>query len=525
MTAAEAPPAAASAPEPLSRISRHVVRSTASNVVGQLLIMCVWFGLTPFIVQELGAADYGLWMLVASIVAYGNLLDLGVGSAVTKYVAELRAVGRSEQASDLIATALRMYCAIGILVIAATVPFALVFPHLFHIAPHQQSAARWVVLLTGVGLAVQLPAATAYAVLRGLQRFDLNNLISVTATLTQGLVTVLVLLLGGGVIGLAATVAPLTLLTQIPMQIVIRRIAPDLRFGWRGARRALLPTVASFSAALVVINGGAVLKTKTDEIVIAGALPVAAVAPYSIARRVAELPTLLTYQFVRILFPLASELHGAGDHARIRTLYVASTRVTLALFVPIGSALMVLAQPFLVAWVGPQYAADARVTVILVAAAMLDIAIWQAACILQGTNAHRMLALFGGSAALLNLGLSIVLVRSIGVVGVALGTLIAAGLEVLVVVPFAMRRYRVRAVSMVRDALAPALLPAVPSVCVLLLARAALTPSSIPAVGLVGALGGLVYAAGYLSFAASSAERLLLLRLLRTGQKLARARA
>jgi hypothetical protein len=52
-----------------------------------------------------------------------------------------------------------------------------------------------------------------------------------------------------------------------------------------------------------------------------------------------------------------------------------------------------------------------------------------------------------------------------------------------------------------------------------------LTPSSIPAVGLVGALGGLVYAAGYLSFAASSAERLLLLRLLRTGQKLARARA
>ena len=55
------------------------------------------------------------------------------------------------------------------------------------------------------------------------------------------------------------------------------------------------------------------MKTKTDEIVIAGALPVATVAPYSIARRVADLPTILTYQFIRILFPLASGLHGAGD--------------------------------------------------------------------------------------------------------------------------------------------------------------------------------------------------------------------
>ena len=294
----------------MSAIARHMVRSTASNLAGQVLVLATWFVLTPFVVHELGATKYGLWVLVASLVAYGDLLDLGVGGAVTKYVAELRPRGQSEEASALIATALWIYSGVGLLVIAASVPLTLVFPDLFHIAGPLRDDARWVVFLTGLALGVKLPAATAYAVLRGLQRFDLVNVISVCSTLVQAASTVAVLLLGWGVVGLAALVVPLTLLTQIPMQIVIRRVAPDLRLGWRGAHSRLVRTVASFSFALFVSNSAGVVKTKTDEIVIARALPLATVAPYSIARRLSELPTILTYQFVRVLLPLASELTG-----------------------------------------------------------------------------------------------------------------------------------------------------------------------------------------------------------------------
>ncbi|MDP9258898.1 MAG: oligosaccharide flippase family protein, partial [Actinomycetota bacterium] len=377
-------------------IARHLLRSTASNVAGQLVVLGVWFALTPFMVHRLGAANYGLWVLVASLVAYGNLLDLGVGGAVTKYVAELRARGRADEASDLIATALAMYCVVALLVVLASAPFALIFPHLFNIAPDQESNARWVVFLTGLALAVKLPTTTAYAVLRGLQRFDLNNLISVAATLVQAAAIVAVLLLGGGVVGLAAIIIPLTLLTQIPMLMVIRHVAPDLRFGLRGAQRRLVRTVASFSTSLLVINGASAVKTETDQVVIAAALPLATVAPYSLARRLSEIPGLLTYQFASVLFPLASELHGARDRTRLRALYVGSTRLTLALFVPIAVGLMVLAKPFLTAWVGERFASDADIAVILIAAGLFDVPMWPAASMLMGTNAHRPLALFAG---------------------------------------------------------------------------------------------------------------------------------
>jgi O-antigen/teichoic acid export membrane protein len=83
----------------VSAIARHMARSMASNLAGQVLVLAAWFALTPFIVHELGASEYGLWVLVASFVAYGDLLDLGVGTAVTKYVAEHRTRGESDEAS------------------------------------------------------------------------------------------------------------------------------------------------------------------------------------------------------------------------------------------------------------------------------------------------------------------------------------------------------------------------------------------------------------------------------------------
>jgi O-antigen/teichoic acid export membrane protein len=308
------------------------------------------------------------------------------------------------------------------------------------------------------------------------------------------------------------------------MLAVIRHIAPDLRFGLRGAQRRLVRTVTAFSSSLLVINGASAAKTETDQVVIAAALPLARVAPYSLAQRISQLPTTLTYQFTRVLFPLASELHGAEDRGRLRALYVGSTRVTLALFVPLAAGLMVLAKPFLTAWVGQSFAGDADIAVILIAAAFFDVPMWPAASMLMGTNAHRTLALFAAASALLNLGISVALVGNIGVTGVALGTLIAAALEAAVVVPYAMRRYGVPTRTMLAEALAPGLLPAAPAVLALFGLRAALDPTSLVAVIGVGAIGGLVYAAGYLSFSASADERLALRRAALGTLQLARAR-
>src|ERR1051325_508627 len=111
----------------------QIVRSAISNYIGTLLSLATWAVLTPFTLRYVGAAHYGLWVLAGAIVAYGSLLDFGIGSTVTKHKAEYRARGENEQVQSLIATALVLYLVIGLMIFAVTALVAPLFPSLFHI--------------------------------------------------------------------------------------------------------------------------------------------------------------------------------------------------------------------------------------------------------------------------------------------------------------------------------------------------------------------------------------------------------
>ena len=87
------------ADEASAAIERQLLRSTLANYVGKFVTLAIGLALTPFMLHQLGATDYALRVLVTSFVAYGTLLDLGVGAALTKYVAELRARGESLEVS------------------------------------------------------------------------------------------------------------------------------------------------------------------------------------------------------------------------------------------------------------------------------------------------------------------------------------------------------------------------------------------------------------------------------------------
>ncbi len=491
-------------------IRRRVIVNTASNYVAKIMTLGIWFFLTPFLLRQLGASDYGLWILIGSIAAYGSLLDFGIATAVTKYVAQFQAEGRIEQARSLVATTLWLYVGLGFVAVVLGAVLAPVVPSLLNLPLHQRSTASWLMVLSGLGLGVSLPSATSIAILRGLHRFDLANLVGIFGMTLFTVATVAVLLMGGGLLGMVAVSIPVTLVTQVPAIWLIRRTAPELRFGWRDTNRSLLKTVTSFSSALFAINVAGQLQTKTDEIVSGAFLPIANVTPYSIARRLSEMPQMLSEQFMKVIMPLASQLDAQNDRVRLRTLYLTSSRLTLAIFLPLAVGVMILAQPFLKAWVGAPYDQYAYLVVILTLASFMTTSQWPAGAILQGMGRHRLLALMTLGSALANLGLSLLLVRPLGLAGVALGTLIPTTIEsVCFVLPYVMRVNGISIRTVLTEIYLPALLPVAPTVIVLYGLREIAQPVSLIAIAATGGLGLLVYLIGYVILGAGRVERQL----------------
>lgn len=489
-------------------IHRHVLRSTATNYVAKLINLGTWFLLTPFILHHLGPTEYGLWIVVGSSVAYGTLLNLGISGAVIKYIAEYRARGENLQAQGLIATALCLYTGLGLVAGGLGIAIAPAFPDLFNVPPEDRATATRLVSLMGMGLGITIPCATTTAVLWGLQRFDLSNLINVIGTILSAAATVAVLLLGGGVLGMVAASIAITLIMQAPTVWLIYRIAPELRFGWRGAKISLVSTVMSFSWPFFVMDVADRLQTKTDEIVIGAFLPISTVTPYAIARKLSEVPHLLTDQFLRVLVPLASELHAENDHVRLRTMYITGTRLSLAIFLPVGCALIVLARPILTVWVGSDYADYTHLVIILTVASLLDTSQWPAGSILQGMGRHRPLAFIAVVTGIANLALSIALVGSLGLTGVALGTLVPGAVACFgLILPYAMRVIGVTKTQLIKEVLLPAFVPGFPTIIVLYVLQQAIEPSSLLSIMSVGAIGAFVYLTAYLNMGSSKIER------------------
>jgi O-antigen/teichoic acid export membrane protein len=489
-------------------IQSRVWRGTASNQATNVLTLATGFFLTPFLLHQLGTESYGVWVLVGSIVAYGWLLDFGIGGAVTKYVAEYRVSGQVERLRRLVATALGLSVILGLVTAALAALLALVLPLLISSPTLDQSSLGWLVFLMGANVAVSIPCAIAGAVLLGLHRFDVANLISIAWLVLSTTAVVVVLLAGGDVTAMVAVQLPITLGMQVPSVWAIYRLAPELQFGRTKPSPNLVRTVAGYSWAVLVLSLAFRLQTKTDELVVGACVSIAAVTPYSIAHRLSEAANLFTTQFVRVLLPVASELHGADDRARIRMLYVASTRLTLAMFLPIGCILFILPGPLLTAWVGPEYADAATLVVILTLASLVDSIQWPAEFILQGMNRHRPLAFIALGSALANLGLSIILANQIGTIGVAIGTLVPTAVEALCfVLPYAMRVTGTSLPQFISEGVLPTVIPAIPSAAVLLFLASMTQPTSLLSLGLVAVAGMVAYGVTYLSFGAGVLER------------------
>ena len=497
-----------SAREPSEHVRRRVAHNTATNVLTKTLGLAVGFLLTPFILSRVGVASYGLWALTGSVVAYGALLDFGITGGLTKHVAEYWARGEVREAEEVIASALSIYTVFAGVILLAALLLAPFFPRLFHLQPEVHATGMRLVILMGLTTALSLPTALPMATLRALQRFDLANVVSLVAIALSASGTVAVLMLGGGIEALVLVHLAVTAVVQLPALWLLRRIAPDLRFGWRGATRRTARKLIAFSWYIFVSQSATRVQYRTDELIIGAYLPIASVTPYALARRLAEVAQALTDQFMRVLSPLAAELNAVEDTPRLRVVFLHGTRLSLAIHMPIALTTALMAGPLLGAWVGEEYVRYAPLVWLVSAALLIDTGVWPAGALLQAISRHQRLAAFAVFGAASNVALSIVLVRRWGLEGVAAATLITTFVTChLLIAPYVLTTLGVRAGTMLRSVLWPVLIPVLPSALATIAVRHVVGTASLVMVLAAMALGAAIYWAVFLLTGATMAEK------------------
>ena len=490
---------------------KTLVRNVFANWLGLAINMGIAFLMSPFLVHSLGDTMYGLWVLLLAVTGYMGLLDAGLKVSVVKYISRYNALSDTTSMSRVVSTVLVLHGAISALVILIAVVAAPFVPRLFSIPADAVPVAQTVLIITAVNLAISLVASVFNGVLAGMQRYDYANMIGVGVVLVRSALIVLVVSRGLGIVALGLVHTAGQIVAGLLVMTVVFRKIEGLQVRWSLVNRETVKTLYSFGGFVLLNNLAMFFLFNSAEIVIGIFLSAAAVTYFAIAGSLLQYLSQLIGVMTQVLHPYASEQEARGDAGGLQRTVIVGTKACLMIALPATVTFMIVGRTFIQLWMGPTYAeAAAPLLVVLAIGRVFWLSQSSAGNVLLGAGRHKLLTMTNLATGVAGLVLGSVLIRPMGLFGLALGMTIPMVVTQGLILPrLTIRAFSVPAGQLLREGYLQPLLSTAPYAAVLgtlmLLAR----PGNLLELALVVLAAAPVLLAGMYFICLSTAQRRL----------------
>jgi O-antigen/teichoic acid export membrane protein len=406
-------------------IAGKLISGSIYNYCGQIYIMALTIAAIPFIVHRLGAELYGVVALVQTISGLSGFVNLGIGRALTKYVAELYCKNEAERISRLFQTAWFTSIVSGtIAMMALVLPGKLIGTTLLKGVSESKINYEFAMIAAAIGLLLSLLNEAVASIPNACQRFDVLNIINITSCTFRYMGSVVAVRFGGSarevlIINIAASLLSVSL-----MGICNKKLIPGLsyipRFDWSSFKKLF-----AFSAPLLLSGISATVLARLDRIILAYYLPIIAISYYSLPYSLVERVSGGVGNITSVVFPFASELSAKNTWEKIRDLYLRSMRIMMLATLPIIICITMLANDILTQWLGPEFALNGRrVMIILGFASLVNAASAVPTVLCQGVGKPWLPAKYSIITSVLNVMANLILIPKYGIEGAAFGLLL-----------------------------------------------------------------------------------------------------
>ena len=249
---------------------RRVLQGSASNLLRLLLSMVVSLALPPFLVHRMSTAEYSAWVLILQLSAYVNFLDLGISTAISKFVAEYETTGDHERSRRLVSTAFSVLCIASAIGIVAVLIVTWKVPELFHqMPPELMHDVRAGLLAIGFSTALALPFSVFISLFTGIQQYGFPTVLASVSRLGSAALLIVLVLLHGTLLQMSLLVAAFNVATAGFQFIGWHRFAQHrVPFQFLVFDRRLAVMLVEYCGVLAIWTLGALLISGLDTTIV-----------------------------------------------------------------------------------------------------------------------------------------------------------------------------------------------------------------------------------------------------------------
>ena len=413
----------------------HIRWGIILNYISLLVNILFSIFYTPLMLRILGAGEHGLYSTVSSAMSWLGLLGLGIGSSYIYFYARYDKDNNKDAIASLNGLFLTIFIVIGAVSLVCGLFIANHLPAVFAngMTEAEYKTARILAFILTVNISIGFPASIFNGIIRAHERYVQVKLVSLFQNICTPLITLPLLLMGYGSIGMVAVTTAVNLVAYTFNAVYcFRRLGIQLRF--TGFEKGIMKAIFGYSAFIALESLISQFSTGLDKIFITRYWNTAAASVYAIGYSLYSyyeaFAGAMTGMFVARIQKITARLQDDQRSLResLTHEFIRLGRIQFLIQMLMLFGILFFGRTFIHLWAergGQDYKDSYSVALLLCASRTIPLLQNIGWVIQRAQNKHRFRTLFYAVMTLMNVVLTMILCRQYGPIGAAVGTAIS----------------------------------------------------------------------------------------------------
>lgn len=379
---------------------------------------------TPFLIRMLGQSEYGLYSLIASVISYLTILDLGFGNAFIVYTVKYRTQKDIQSERKLQGMFKIIFYIIGIVVAIISAVLYFNINNLFGktMTSNELNEAKIMILILAFNLIITFSFNIYSSIINAYERFTFQKVMSILNTIMKPIAMTPLLFLGYKSIAMCVVITVINIVVVIFNYIYCRKKI-NIKVKYCGFDWKLFKIIFAYSIWIFVGTIVDKINWSVDQFILGAVSGTVAVSLYSVAGQFNTLFLNLSGAISGVMLPKISKMVAKNaTNEEISNEFIKVGRIQYLMIFLMASGFVLFGKEFIIAWVGDEYIKSYYIALLLILPLSIPLIQNIGISIMQAKNLHRFRSLLYTFIAIVNLLISIPLAKNFEGIGSAIGT-------------------------------------------------------------------------------------------------------
>ena len=379
---------------------------------------------TPWMVNKIGRADYGLYTLATSVVAYFSI-DFGFGGAISKFIAQFRAEKREGEINRLLSVVYKLFILLDVFLLIALVVIYCLSENIFvSLTQDEIIKFRKIFLIVGAFSLISFPCTTFNGILIAYEKFVLLKISDLLSKVLVVTFIIIILCCGYGIYSLVIINAVVQLCINIIKYIAVKKTVKG-KISISFFDIDMLKMIFSFSVWVMIITISQRLIFDITPSILGITSGTKEISIFSIAHSIEWYIYTFAYALNSLFLPKVSNMVANNvSRDNIMSLMIKVGRLQLVIVGGIITTFTAMGSEFIILWMGELFANSYFVAVLIILPSIITLTQDIGYTLLMAENKVKYRAICYILSAVISIWVSFMFSNKYGAIGSAIGILV-----------------------------------------------------------------------------------------------------